>query len=71
MCDAVGRLAALESVARRELESRVEAVAREALGSRALQVRVLRGRLGACGQLTECIPSGGLDLLLAARVRAP
>ena len=56
---------------RRELESRVEAVARDALGSRALQVRVLRGRLGACQQLAECIPSGGrLDVLLGAQVRS-
>lgn len=56
---------------RRELESRVEAVSRQALGSRALQVRAFRRRLGACRQLAECIPCGSrLDVLLAAQVRS-
>ena len=57
----------------RELESRVEGVAQQALGSRAKQVRVLRARLGACEQLAEGIPAGAgrrCEILLAAQVRS-
>ncbi len=57
------------AMSRRDVEQRVEALARKALGERALHVRAFRKRLEGAADLAAALPGpGSMQVFVAAQV---